>query len=327
MSAGGVGRLDGATPAPGLRWQSVFWVGLVLWLASVGLLVATRAINLVPTVILLGSFLVPVTAVVFGTDHDVSPQVGPRTVLFAFVIGGLLGIYGAVLGEALLLPPGPLQYLGVGLIEEGAKLLALVFVARRLGRYTTRDGIVLGATVGFGFAALESSGYAFTALLTRQGLSVTGLVQTEVLRGVLAPVGHGLWTGILGGVLFREAQGAGRLRLTGAVVAAYLGVAVLHGLWDSMADLALLATYQLTASPAQRAAVAAGQQLSPTDVTDAQQAVFTACYAGGLLLVSAVGVWWLVRQWRSARPAPTGPSAPGDGRGLAGGADDAPATL
>ena len=306
---------DGGALAPGLRWQHVFGVGIVLWLVSVGLLVTTQAINLVPTVILLGSFLVPVTAVVFGTDHDVSPQVGPRTVVSAFVVGGLLGIYGAVLGEALLLRPGPLEYAGVGLIEEGAKLLALVLVARRLGRYTVRDGIVLGATVGFGFAALESSGYAFTALLTRQGLSVSGLVQTEVLRGLLAPVGHGLWTGILGGALFGAAQGAGRLRLTGAVAAAYLGVAALHGLWDSMAELALLFTYRLTATPAQRAAAAAGQKISPADATDAQQAVFVACYAGGLLLISAVGLGWLVRLWRGGGPAPAAVgSSPADTR-------------
>jgi RsiW-degrading membrane proteinase PrsW (M82 family) len=45
----------------------------------------------------------------------------------------------------------------VGLIEEAVKLGALWLLAR----YTMRDGMVLGATVGFGFAALESAGYAF----------------------------------------------------------------------------------------------------------------------------------------------------------------------
>ena len=42
-----------------------------------------------------------------------------------------------------------------------------------------------GATVGFGFAAFESAGYAFTALFTERGLSLLDLVQTELLRGVL----------------------------------------------------------------------------------------------------------------------------------------------
>jgi protease PrsW len=50
---------------------------------------------------------------------------------------------------------------------------------------------------------------------------------------VLTLVGHGVWTAILGGVLFRATAPAGRLRLTGALVGWYLLVALLHGLWDA----------------------------------------------------------------------------------------------
>jgi hypothetical protein len=71
-----------------------------------------------------------------------------------------------------------------------------------------------------------------------------------------------------------------------------------------MSDLALLATYSLTATQEQRAAVAAGQALDPADVTAAQQTFFAVCYVGGLLLVSAVGIGWLLRLWRSASPTP-----------------------
>ena len=111
-------------------------------------------------------------------------------------------------------------YVGVGLIEEAVKLAALWLLARRLPRYTVRDGMVLGAAVGFGFAALESAGYAFTALFSSNGLSLLNLVETEALRGVLAPVGHGLWTAILGGALFATAARSrrGRPRLRGSLV-------------------------------------------------------------------------------------------------------------
>jgi RsiW-degrading membrane proteinase PrsW (M82 family) len=75
-----------------------------------------------------------------------------------------------------------------------------------------REGIILGAVVGPGFAAPENAGYAFNALFTVEGLSLRGLVETEVLRGVLTPVGHGVWTAILGGVLFRRPRpGAGSM--------------------------------------------------------------------------------------------------------------------
>src|SRR5919108_263791 len=242
-----------------LTWRRVLGLGLVLWLACVAMLMLTQDILLVPTVILLGSFVVPVAAVVFFFEHDVSPTLRPRTVVDAFLLGGLLGTFGAVSLEALLLGSASVQFLGVGLIEEFAKLLALVVVARHLTRYTMRDGVVLGAAVGFGFGALESSGYAFASMLTRSGLSIPDLLQTEVIRGLLTPFGHGLWTGIAGGALFRAAGPAGRLRLTRSVVAAYLAVAVFHALWDGMSGLALLLTFALTATPAQRLAVETGR--------------------------------------------------------------------
>ncbi len=101
---------------------------------------------------------------------------------------------------------------------------------------------MLGATVGFGFAALESAGYAFNALFTMRGLSLQNLVETEVLRGVLTPVGHGLWTAILGGVLFRGAARTGRLRLSGGLVGWYMVVALLDALWDSSRGIAVWLT-------------------------------------------------------------------------------------
>jgi RsiW-degrading membrane proteinase PrsW (M82 family) len=301
--AGG-GPPPAPVPAPPLlHWTRVLGAGLLLWLASVALLVTTGAITLVPTVILLGSFLVPVTAVTFFFEHDPGPTLHLRTVVEAFLIGGLLGVFGAVALEAVLVGPGPFQYLGVGLIEEGAKLAALVLIARRLPAYTTRDGIVLGAAVGFGFGALESSGYAFAALLAQNGLSLPDLLQTEVLRGLLAPVGHGLWTGILGGILFRGASATGRLRPSWALVGAYLAVAALHGLWDSMGDLASLLTYVFTATPAQRLAVESGRpgRLRPSE---GQAVLYLLLYGGGLLIASAVGLLWVHRLWTAGRPAP-----------------------
>src|SRR4029077_16001610 len=150
-------------PAGVPSWKQVFITGLVLWFASVIVTALTDNLNMIPTVILLGSFLVPATAVVWYLDHYHSPEMTLVVVFKAFIVGGVLGVLAASLLESWLLSEGVLIYLGGGLIEEAAKILALLFVARHLARYTVRDGIVLGATVGFGFAALESSGYALSA--------------------------------------------------------------------------------------------------------------------------------------------------------------------
>jgi RsiW-degrading membrane proteinase PrsW (M82 family) len=281
----------------GPSWVRIFVSGLTLWSAAVLVTFATGNSNLVPTIILLGSFLVPVAFVVYAfgrADQVVTAQ----RIFTAFIYGGVLGVLGASVLEAALLrqPSGP-AYLGVGLIEEAVKLAALWLLARRLERYTMRDGIVLGAAVGFGFAAFESAGYAFNALFTQRGLSLLNLVETEVLRGVLTPVGHGLWTAVLGGALFAAAARHGRPRLRGAVLGWYLVVAVLHGLWDASQGIAVWLTLLLTGTPVQRLLLELGRVPA---VTSAQVHLFTVISWGLLGLDGLLGLVVLRWRWRRA---------------------------
>lgn len=266
-------------------WGRVFVVGFVLWVASVVVTAWTSNSNLVPTVVLLGSFLVPVTFVVWAYAHGRSHDVTVERMFVAFIVGGVLGVLGASLLESWLVRPSVVMYLLVGLIEEAVKLAALMFVARRAARDKVRDGVVLGATVGFGFASFESAGYAFNALFTAHGLSLTQLVETEVLRGLLTPVGHGLWTAIAGGVLF-----GARGRLTLPVLLTYLGVSLLHALWDSMSAIAIAITLVLTGRPWQFAELRIGMV---PDVSPWQVHVYTVLHWAGLVVNSLIALVWL----------------------------------
>jgi RsiW-degrading membrane proteinase PrsW (M82 family) len=300
-----------ARPAHGRRgWVRILLGGLALWVATVVVTFATRNANLIPTIILLGSFLVPVTFVTYAfqrADQIVTAQ----RVLTAFVYGGVLGVLGASILEATFLrQPSGLAYVGVGLIEEAVKLAALWLLARRLPRYTVRDGIVLGAAVGSGFAALESAGYAFNALFTTNGLSLFSLVETEVLRGLLAPVGHGLWTAILGGALFAAAARRGRLRPTGAVLGWYLVVAALHALWDASQQLAVWLTLLLTGTQLEWFLIRQGQAPTPTP---GQVHLVTALDWALLAVDALVGLLLLRWRWRHATvvaPLASPPAAP-----------------
>jgi RsiW-degrading membrane proteinase PrsW (M82 family) len=167
-----------------------------------------------------------------------------------------------------------------------------------------RDGIVLGAAVGFGFAAFESAGYAFAALFTTGGLSLPNLVETEVLRGILTPVGHGLWTAVLGGALFATAARRGRLRLGGAVLGWYGLVALLHGLWDASRGIAVWLTLVLTGTPVQWLLIQLGR--APA-VTAAQVHLFTVLSWSLLLLDALTGLLVLRRRWRRATASARGP--------------------
>jgi RsiW-degrading membrane proteinase PrsW (M82 family) len=275
----------------------MFGLGLLLWVLTVVLTLLTRNTNLVPTAVLLGSFLVPVTFVTWAFERWRDEHLTSELIVTAFVAGGIIGVLGASVLEAYLLEPSPLLFIGVGLIEEAVKVAALALVTRSMTRRHTRDGVILGAAVGFGFAAFETSGYAFNALLTMDGLSLTNLVETQLLRGVLAPLGHGLWTAVIGGVVFHQAGPGGRLRYTWPVLWAFLGVAALHALWDSMQAVAVILTYLITGTHAP-AGTGGGYLNHPT----AEQAhVFTALSIGGLALVSAVGIGALLVVWRTDR--------------------------
>jgi RsiW-degrading membrane proteinase PrsW (M82 family) len=218
---------------------------VLLWAISVVVLLDTKDTILLPTVVLLGSFVAPVTWVRRAIEHD--PNDLPLTViLHTFVYGGVAGILSAALLETWLLRySGQGFYIGVGLIEEAVKLAVLWRLARRLPNRSMLDGLVLGATVGLGFAAFESAGYAFNAMQGATGFNVGSLVTTEAARGMIAPVSHGLWTAIAGAVLFRASRGD-KLRLTPSVLRTYGFVSLLHALWDLAPALALSLTLYTT---------------------------------------------------------------------------------
>jgi len=222
------------------EWLHVLLAGLGLFVVTTVVMFVTGNPNLYPTVIMLGNFLVPVVFVLYLYDHQHLSSLAPEMLARSFLIGGLLGVLGASVLEPLLIPPpdNPSQGLTIpsamliGLIEEGCKIAAVMWVARRLRHNSAMDGLLLGAAVGMGFAALESTGYAFTAFVASRG-EVTASLAVTVLRGLFAPFGHGVWTGILGAVLFRESR-PHRFRITGAVILAYIFVSLLHGLWDGL---------------------------------------------------------------------------------------------
>jgi RsiW-degrading membrane proteinase PrsW (M82 family) len=228
---------------PGDRndWLYVLLLGLSLFFITTLVMFLTRNTNLYPTVILIGNFLMPVVFVTFLYSHRPASALSAATIAQSFFLGGLLGVLGASLLEPLLIPIDPEQglslpaALAVGLVEEGCKLLAMLWLARRLRVASQMDGLLLGAAVGMGFAALESTGYAFTAFLLSQGMIGASLFVT-ILRGLLAPFTHGVWSAILGASLFRNSP-PGHVRITGPAFLTYLFVSLLHGLWDGLPSI------------------------------------------------------------------------------------------
>jgi RsiW-degrading membrane proteinase PrsW (M82 family) len=221
-------------------WLRILLGGLGLYIVGLVILGLTENPNLFPTVVLLGNLLVPVAYVAFFYQRRHLSDLGLPSVAAAFFWGGVLGTFAAALLEPLFIRR--LDFATafvVGAIEESAKMLGVLLVARRRRHDREIDGLILGAAAGMGFAALESTGYAFTAFLLSRG-SLSATVGITLLRGVLAPVGHGTWSALLASVLFREGM-ATSFRVNRAVLAAYLLVVLLHGLWDGLPDAIVFA--------------------------------------------------------------------------------------
>ncbi|MEU7512210.1 PrsW family intramembrane metalloprotease [Streptomyces sp. NPDC042898] len=297
-------------PRPGL-WKRCLGGGLALWILTAVVTYATENTTLLPTLILLGSFLVPAVFVLWAYERH-GQDFGVPVILGCFLTGGILGVLGASVMEYYLLHPSLWMFLGVGLIEEAVKLAALMFVVRRYPQLRgIRAGLVLGGSVGFGFAAFESAGYAFNAAVTMDGIDLRSLLETEILRGVLAPFGHGLWTAIAGAVLLAYRRPDGRFRFAGPAIGTYLGVAVLHALWDSMHGIALWLVLRVTTTDLDRSLFAQGYIPQPTSQ---QEHLFTLFSVGGLVLVTLAGLGWLRSLARRERTGAVG-GARGAGSG------------
>lgn len=190
-------------------------------------------------------------------------------------------------------------YVLVGLIEEFVKGVLLVIFGWRTVPKTATQGALLGATIGAGFAAFESAGYEFNAAITSQGIDLVPLLETELVRAVLAPVGHVLWTAILGAVVFGAAKNGTRFRWSWWIPVAYAGVALLHAAWDSSSEIAAYLALIFNGQAMQE--LQGGFILTSTE--DAIKGLATALYVVGLVITSAVGVlvlWRVLRHYRRA---------------------------
>lgn len=230
------------------RWVWVLIIGIAMWLVTAAVAIGTHNQIIVPETLLLGGFVVP-TALLFWIVDELGPgdadRGGPRPttaldptrVLAAFALGGGLGLLGSALIEDLWTAAWPrVFFFDVAVTEEVVKLAAVWLVALPLAFYLRRDGMLLGAAVGLGFSAFESTGYAFNALVAGRHIGADVLA-VQAVRGLLTPVGHALWTSLLAGALFAAARN-NRLRMSWSVLGWLILVCALHAAWDISRGLA-----------------------------------------------------------------------------------------
>ncbi len=186
-------------PQPWLFARTLLATAVVFGLFFVGWMVF-GAITLLPGLIIVGSFAMPVTVLLFFFEINVVRNVSVVAVLRMVFLGGTASLLFSLVGFELFDFPW-LGAMVAGLIEEPAKLLAVVLVARQAQHRFMLNGMLFGAAIGAGFAAFESAGYALVAALF--ALDNGDVIDNIVLRGLLAPFGQVVWTAITAGALWR----------------------------------------------------------------------------------------------------------------------------
>jgi RsiW-degrading membrane proteinase PrsW (M82 family) len=237
-------QIDVGWPKP---WV-FFRMFLLAVLAYVGFVQAWEQfnnMNLLPGLIMVGSFAMPFTTLILFFEFNVRRNVSLFQIARLVMVGGVASLVFALLMYQLA-DMFHMQWLGAsvaGIAEEPGKLLVLAFVVNKKKYSYILNGLLFGAAVGAGFAAFESAGYALRIALD-EGTNV--MRDAIFARGLLSPFAHIVWTAMSAAALWRV-KGAAPLtlqmlkdkRFTRVFAAAIL----LHMVWDSPLRLPLDGTY------------------------------------------------------------------------------------
>jgi RsiW-degrading membrane proteinase PrsW (M82 family) len=288
-------------------WKLMLVVGAFVWIVAAVVTEVTNDNILVPTVIIVGSFMVPATVAAFALSRDREGYLTTEEVLLGFLAAGTLGVVATALLEVYLLPAATGTFIGVGIIEELGKGAVLLAVAHQVHHREPRDGMVLGAVVGAGFAAFESSGYALQSMLNHiDERPLINILETEAFRAVLTPFGHITWTALLGGALFASSR-AGRFHVTRRLVGTFVGVVTLHAIWDQTYGWAVMLSKGVTGVG--WSLIWPNAEFWAVEPSARQLIWFNVFYDGILAIVALIGLTWVLREWhvyghwRTARQA------------------------
>ncbi|MBC7798543.1 MAG: PrsW family intramembrane metalloprotease [Pyrinomonadaceae bacterium] len=211
-------------------------VFLALMIAGLTVFELGLPIALMATIIAFAPAVIYVLPLLWLDRYDPEP---PVALALCFAWGALVAtftslivntIFAAIFGEvagAIVSAP---------IVEEGAKglgvLLLLIFWRRDFDGIV--DGIVYGGVIALGFATVENVLYYGRTL---SEIGVGGLLVVFVLRGILSPFAHVIFTSMtgIGCGIARESHNK-VLRILMPLVG-YIAAVTLHAIWNTLASI------------------------------------------------------------------------------------------
>ena len=154
-----------------------------------------------------------------------------------------------------------------GPIEETGKIFAMLAVARTAQYRYKLNGLLIGAAVGVGFSAFETAGYVLrtytagsvvgtaevlsslepeVALAVGMHKGAKAMEDVLVVRGLLSPLGHIVWSSIAGFAMWRTIRGRKfhwRMLVDEDFIRLLLIPVILHMLWNAPFELPFFGKY------------------------------------------------------------------------------------
>lgn len=240
-------------PKPWLFFR-LLAVMVVAYVVLTRLFMWTGNANCIPGMMFLGAFVVPLSTMTLFFELNTPRNVSIHVVGKLFLMGAVVSLGVALLGYAL--PIFQIATMEAGIVEEVAKLLTVVILMRSIRYKYMLNGLLFGATVGAGFAAFETAGYALNEAFLPgliQGLVAGGNITQQVmntathqgvvamlkillLRGIEAPLGHVAWTALSAGAFWRVKQDKPfnpSMLFDSRFLKAFAIPVVMHATWDA----------------------------------------------------------------------------------------------
>lgn len=210
-------------PSPWVFSRVLVFFGIMIALLYYCL--SKGVLSVIAAYIMLGSMSVPVCTMILAYELNIRRDVSFYTVIKVFMLGGVLSLLFTSFIEANV------QYreaYWAGPVEEIAKLFAVVLMASTYRKGSILTGVLLGCAIGAGFAVMETMWYVLGNILSYIDISsvYNTLVKvgapesvikdyvnaarahyadpdwTLLMRSILAPAGHVVWTAITAGAFW-----------------------------------------------------------------------------------------------------------------------------
>lgn len=171
-----------------------------------------------------------------------------------FFIGGVFSLISTIILYNFVTFSDEFQYYGimtirdaflVGLIEEIGKAIIVILFINYLKTNKILNGLLVGASIGAGFAVFETAGYILNSGLQSVD-SLSAMTDVIVLRGWSSLGGHLVWAAIVGAAVV-IAKGERQFEWSNILDKRFLffffASVILHCIWDT--DITILGSMNL----------------------------------------------------------------------------------